>query len=195
MDFNPLAPRGARPFRISSWSVLTTFQSTRPSRGETGQTALAAVDTAFQSTRPSRGETIVCPTKSDILKISSHSPLAGRDNGGGWMLAGGRHFNPLAPRGARPGGLPHDACGRGDFNPLAPRGARLQKVTKYFLQKPFFLHNSYSCGFENWPIKKKNELYLGGGEQACIRCEPTRNLVCAGGSQSKDQRLIRRKDG
>ena len=35
-DFNPLAPRGARPVRYVFFNTgLEIFQSTRPSRGET----------------------------------------------------------------------------------------------------------------------------------------------------------------
>ena len=100
--FNPLAPRGARPetvlgegltFDISIHSplagrdwralptsrALSTFQSTRPSRGETRWTGWPCTCRAFQSTRPSRGET---PHGSEIS-----DPVT--------------HFNPLAPRGAR----------------------------------------------------------------------------------------------
>ena len=56
-NFNPLAPRGARLPRCSSWTMTSAFQSTRPSRGETYD-----VDTLWQG-----------------ANISIHSPLAGRD--------------------------------------------------------------------------------------------------------------------
>ena len=109
--FNPLAPRGARPFCPISSACNDIFQSTRPSRGETAavkllpeikdisiHSPLAGRDTAlsatspsspgFQSTRPSRGETWAT----------------------GRCAVGGKNFNPLAPRGARqrlPPALPH----------------------------------------------------------------------------------------
>ena len=82
-DFNPLAPRGARPpLMVRSMSRSCTFQSTRPSRGETLQDLLRkGAGQVFQSTRPSRGETRrrfhFQPGRS---RISIHSPLAGRDS-------------------------------------------------------------------------------------------------------------------
>ena len=58
-DFNPRAPRGARPILILPKIVGYKFQSTRPSRGAT---------TAF---------TLIMVWKT----ISIHAPLAGRDCG------------------------------------------------------------------------------------------------------------------
>ena len=125
-DFNPLAPRGARLSR----EMITGTEGKK-----------------FQSTRPSRGETLGGWVRVFAIRISIHSPLAGRDGihnalGKIWYS----NFNPLAPRGARPragreqravsyfnplaprGARPARAsplCRQGDFNPLAPRGARL----------------------------------------------------------------------
>ena len=102
--FNPLAPRGARPdddgcydpdTEISIHSPLAgrdstpprqtrhaaRFQSTRPSRGETdSRNIIARTGCEFQSTRPSRGETEVQAKKVELIRISIHSPLAGRDH-------------------------------------------------------------------------------------------------------------------
>ena len=78
-DFNPLAPRGARPTEATETPTPFSFQSTRPSRGETGGSgADKRHRRGFQSTRPSRGETAATPSWR------------------GWA-----YFNPLAPRGAR----------------------------------------------------------------------------------------------
>ena len=102
--------------------------------------------TVFQSTRPSRGETAMEAVMDRYVKISIHSPLAGRDETGACCYGPGGHFNPLAPRGARPhvmwfpeidygisihsplagrdqGRCCHQCEGH-HFNPLAPRGAR-----------------------------------------------------------------------
>ena len=57
-NFNPLAPRGARRFSKHKHVTAIIFQSTRPSRGET----------VFQIDKV-----------GDAVKISIHSPLAGRD--------------------------------------------------------------------------------------------------------------------
>ena len=86
----------------------------------------------FQSTRPSRGETINPMWRIKAMTISIHSPLAGRA-----AL------------------IPPIRGWEGDFNPLAPRGARQQKVIKYFLLKPFLLHNTHPYRFKIGPIRRK----------------------------------------
>ena len=103
-----------------------TFQSTRPSRGETVIFVWKMlVRFRFQSTRPSRGETanrkrqslcnpyfnplaprgarpVHSPCGGEVdLPNSIHSPLAGRDKTQGNVGVTTTHFNPLAPRGAR----------------------------------------------------------------------------------------------
>ena len=160
----------------------------------------------FQSTRPSRGETEIPPGMPEMTIISIHSPLAGRDRADRTSAGRETDFNPLAPRGARQAGLEHDGvdkvisihsplagrdcCNNSRyswqiyFNPLAPRGARQQKVIKYFLQKPFLLHNTHPYRFENRAYKKKNEVCLGE-KRTCIGCEPIWNWVCTGGSHQR----------
>ena len=59
-------------------------------------------DKIFQSTRPSRGATLVTLANSNSVAISIHAPLAGRDGCCPRRSARVRHFNPRAPRGARP---------------------------------------------------------------------------------------------
>ena len=78
--FNPLAPRGARLKQELLPKPFGRFQSTRPSRGETGSVPVLARSLAkFQSTRPSRGETDQRRKAYALMGISIHSPLAGRD--------------------------------------------------------------------------------------------------------------------
>ena len=101
---------------------------------------------AFQSTRPSRGATVAAALVEHGDHISIHAPLAGRDTRLRQFAARVRHFNPRAPRGARPQALQaeEEPCvisihaplvGRDPralffsftsryFNPRAPRGAR-----------------------------------------------------------------------
>ena len=169
--FNPLAPCGAR----------------------LGSETSAAGGGHFQSTRPLRGET--------------HGPGQGPAN---------QHvFNPLAPCGARPAtGVATGAMLV--FNPLAPCGARPFWVRWWFLLFPFSIHSPLA-GRDSKQSRKlsakdirvaqstfpqirqeapqEEKRAVPAGKPAYIWCEPTGNLVCAGGSQSKDQRLIRRKDG
>ena len=97
---SPLAGRDQKPYIF--YIFLCIFQSTRPSRGETSAGTYGAAGGKFQSTRPSRGETRVvdCVCAFDIISI--HSPLAGRDTNRGRRIKADWHFNPLAPRGARP---------------------------------------------------------------------------------------------
>ena len=103
-DFNPRAPRGARPKRFPLILQSTLFQSTRPSRGATlisdsdrdlgdkfqstrpsrGATVSPSqrmrASRVFQSTRPSRGATSCLSHPAFRMRgISIHAPLAGRD--------------------------------------------------------------------------------------------------------------------
>ena len=84
-NFNPRAPRGARPHIRIDKPLVRTFQSTRPSRGATTKAMTKAPPEPFQSTRPSRGATPCAAT----------------------LRTGQSYFNPRAPRGARP---PFERC-------------------------------------------------------------------------------------
>ena len=56
----------------------------------------------FQPTRPLRGATVkLCQQAYDYTDISTHAPLAGRDNGYYESTNKGLDFNPRAPCGAR----------------------------------------------------------------------------------------------
>ena len=78
----------------------------------------------FQSTRPSRGATIPPKRGKREKAISIHAPLAGRDPACRGSRVRPGHFNPRAPRGARPTGPRFHRRSRLNFNPRAPRGAR-----------------------------------------------------------------------
>ena len=124
--FNPRAPRGARHRRIHMAQVVEAFQSTRPARGATGERR---------------------HHHSGRQYISIHAPREGRDRSRASAAGRQEHFNPRAPRGARPPceflrqkffqfqstrpargattlNLPM-AQRFSNFNPRAPRGARL----------------------------------------------------------------------
>ena len=82
--FNPLAPRGARPICPNCTKSCEKVSIHSPLAGRDTKSLKALTGTTwFQSTRPSRGET--------------YAPHAGTHSG--------KRFNPLAPRGARPGNL------------------------------------------------------------------------------------------
>ena len=150
-DFNPRAPRGARPHCSAIALAMPGFQSTRPARGATLATnavlcfalhfnpraprgarlffwGIIGGEIIFQSTRPARGATL--PFRLCFLDSS--------------------YFNPRAPRGARldrhsfAGTLQQISIhapreGRDkikqvahpsdhNFNPRAPRGARPRRA-------------------------------------------------------------------
>ena len=100
-NFNPRAPCGAR-----LWPKIES-----------------ATAKAFQPTRPLRGATRKKRTPRRWHVISTHAPLAGRDDTGGSLAPSFQYFNPRAPCGARQ--LPPSRQSlRIDFNPRAPCGAR-----------------------------------------------------------------------
>ena len=172
------SPLAGRDQRLSTRTLISVrFQSTRPSRGETngrtvpqnrgnhfnplaprgarhGTRGLRGRDYYFNPLAPRGARRRWTTGPSTHFLISIHSPLAGRDT-----AEGGRKtyslisiHSPLAGRDV----LHKVARSKiDDFNPLAPRGARPQKVTKYFLQKPFLLHNTYPCRFKIGPIRRK----------------------------------------
>ena len=79
------------------------FQSTRPSRGETCYNIIVPRGTGISIHSPLAGRDRFQQIVQIHIDISIHSPLAGRDAHGATVSAGASYFNPLAPRGARPG--------------------------------------------------------------------------------------------
>ena len=78
-DFNPRAPCGARPYFLQRHTYRARFQPTRPLRGATAVSVRVAADVA----------------------ISTHAPLAGRDQAGRLFVGRRLEFQPTRPlRGA-----------------------------------------------------------------------------------------------
>ena len=171
-NFNPLAPRGARPTTNEKYAPTDDFNPLAPCGARRGQwtrpwrmlrisihSPLAGRDpclrlkmhgiTIFQSTRPSRGETDT-PT---------------------FQTPGRTDFNPLAPRGAR---QKQPFCPLVDthFNPLAPRGARRAGTARAWDAR-LFQSTRPSRGETVWevPAPKKcrnfNPLAPRGARPAC----------------------------
>ena len=104
------------------------------------------VEWVFQSTRPSWGETIGHAAAVPRIKISIHSPLAGRDSGTvgtamslerfqstrpsrgetlyGIVISRSHQFQSTRPSRGETGLTRRRSSFRNNFNPLAPRGAR-----------------------------------------------------------------------
>ena len=146
-NFNPLAPRGARPSRLEKQSTGRRFQPTRPSRGETlpGQGACGHGGNfnplAPRGTRQGKD---LAAAQSGIISI--HSPLAGRDVYCASEIPRDWAFQSTRPSRGETVGSDEDysvyvisihspLAGRDGrewrgslrpvyFNPLAPRGAR-----------------------------------------------------------------------
>ena len=79
-DFNPRAPRGARPTPLNAVSSWSRFQSTCPARGTTSSRPVPALYSVNFNPRAPRGARQVRPAFDSRLIT---------------------HFNPRAPRGAR----------------------------------------------------------------------------------------------
>ena len=105
--FNPPAPCGAGPPGPMRLHGDAIFQSTRPLRGGTTAGIATLQARAFQSTRPLRGGTC---KRSMLLRcfmpFQSTRPLRGGTFCRSTNRAAQRHFNPPAPCGAGPMGLP-----------------------------------------------------------------------------------------
>ena len=124
-DFNPRAPRGARPLRrlrhlarvmISIHAPLAgrdPFRSLRrtdrrnfnpraPRGARRGSMVMLATSAIFQSTRPSRGATTPAGTSTNAIPaFQSTRPSRGATRPHKSGVAGAKNFNPRAPRGAR----------------------------------------------------------------------------------------------
>ena len=107
--------------------------------------------TQFLLTRPSRGATTSLLPRRRRTRISTHTPLAGRDLTEEGMLKLDAHFYSHAPRGAR---LIHTAppLSDRDFYSHAPRGARpgllspIYKTRKFLLTRPSRGATACDCG-------------------------------------------------
>ena len=145
--FQPTRPLRGATICIPPSSIRDRFQPTRPLRGATAALGLVLeAALRFQPTRPLRGATQTVAAADYVVGISTHAPLAGRDQDieTGEVIqedfnprapCGARRrrarprprplrdFNPRAPCGARQS-LPLSTCRMWDFNPRAPCGAR-----------------------------------------------------------------------
>ena len=79
-DFYSHAPRGARLKFLLRQDGSRIFLLTRPSRGATGLSHVSLPVSSFLLTRPSRGATVFGLFLFLGRLISTHTPLAGRDD-------------------------------------------------------------------------------------------------------------------
>ena len=100
--FNPRAPCGARPTGRAKARTISTFQPTRPLRGATDAALRTVSLLAISTHAPLAGRDQMSQVQFQQLQISTHAPLAGRDQLPPRRPTRDRDFNPRAPCGARP---------------------------------------------------------------------------------------------
>ena len=99
--FNSHAPRGARPNAGFNGTFIIDFNSHAPRGARPGRRNLSIYHLEFLLTRPSRGATPSEPVQPLPFRISTHTPLAGRDGGFPWQHPPGWKFLLTRPsRGA-----------------------------------------------------------------------------------------------
>ena len=170
-NFNPRTPRGARRKNAAHDKFFLYFNPRAPCGARQHLAIWTISSPEFQSTRPSRGAT----ARSDLIQrlgdISIHAPLAGRDGGRSDRHTHQQHFNPRAPRRARPKSMryvqpaalfqstrpygrddPNRAQGsfRPNFNPRAPRGARRRQVQSHALCRCISIHTPLAGRDGKW---------------------------------------------
>ena len=137
-DFYSHAPRGARRFSETKKILLHKFLLTRPSRGATRRRSYISKSNHFYSHAPRGARRYLVLVAHANHWISTHTPLAGRDNELNPMLYDFQNFYSHAPRGARQ--MAPSSCGsRYHFYSHAPRGARRYRRTAKNRENGFLL--------------------------------------------------------
>ena len=129
--FNPRAPCGARLGVFTIFIDINKFQPTRPLRGATLRDSLLDKYDVISTHAPLAGRDNSQMILALHLEISTHAPLAGRDvcvdsfNDGEAIST----HAPLAGRDVRSKARETKTK---NFNPRAPCGARQQKCTNHY---------------------------------------------------------------
>ena len=120
--FNPRAPCGARPFAPSGINSGIRFQPTRPLRGATAWEAVDMASDGISTHAPLAGRDEMVQDTPVEGVISTHAPLAGRDGAADRSARGERISThaPLAGR-DRPAKLHQSRRGISTHAPLAGR--------------------------------------------------------------------------
>ena len=120
------SPRTGRDSSASRKRSCLLFQSTRPARGETNPNCgFVLMDKLISIHSPRTGrDASRPPPRRPHSPFQSTRPARGETGSGGDPGRAVRHFNPLAPHGARPSRFTAFLRNKNYFNPLAPHGAR-----------------------------------------------------------------------
>ena len=122
--------QSTRPSRGATWTILATVSRSSisihaPLAGRDPEADFYRAGFGqFQSTRPSRGATAARIAGSYLSKISIHAPLAGRDRLQPGRHSGDVHISIHAPLAGRDAAKEKRTVPIHHFNPRAPRGAR-----------------------------------------------------------------------
>ena len=139
-NFNPRAPRGARPLHKALHLESKTFQSTCPARGTTRMHHKNFRGRVISIHVPREGHDALAEFSGGAMVISIHVPREGHDPAYHRLGDGHDAFQSTCP--AR-GTTPFPPCytgGEKDFNPRAPRGARLAHLSEQAVYKDISIH-------------------------------------------------------
>ena len=132
-DFNPRAPCGAR-LSFASVLLFSEYFNPRAPCGARRRNSISGWirDKNFNPRAPCGARRNDRESNGEGYGISTHAPLAGRDQSAQKKGNQANRFQPTRPlRGAT--GLSVMFCaGSADFNPRAPCGARQQKCTNHY---------------------------------------------------------------
>ena len=127
LDFNPRAPRGARREKLKGVVDKVSISIHVPREGhDMTDFLLLGYLPSISIHVPREGHDTFMPHPHSSQRLfQSTCPARGTTSHKRRDHAARLHFNPRAPRGARPGKAPLLPCQEQNFNPRAPRGARL----------------------------------------------------------------------
>ena len=126
LNFYSHAPCGARLSYGFSCNRLCRFLLTRPLRGATHTRQNISINRKFLLTRPLRGATEIAVQICSSLMISTHTPLAGRDDTEDYTFNLKRHISTHTPLAGRDGEVEtmKSAVQISTHTPLAGRDSR-----------------------------------------------------------------------
>ena len=120
-------------------SPLLRFQLTRPMRGATDVCSQRSASTGFQLTRPMRGATYRQCNLYVKIRISTHTPHAGRDLVEYCLIQAGVPISTHTPHAGRDSIVPVCTMTHLNFNSHAPCGARHFTILYIYNRKRFQL--------------------------------------------------------
>ena len=169
-NFNPRAPCGARPVRLNLFSFLMRFQPTRPLRGATISVYANAIDALISTHAPLAGRDDGCILQCGAGHISTHAPLAGRDRQGHGTLGKRDYFNPRAPCGARQVQITLEGNKEqiSTHAPLAGRDCKRVQITMHI----FAITDKFQMLLHRMPPARAFCSFLMQENHADFGCEP-----------------------